>query len=52
MSELLKFLGYKCKRKEVEDIIWEVDEDADGCLDLEVPVPAQKYLHRERTVNM
>ena len=28
----LKFLGYKCKRAECEDMIWEVDEDCDHCV--------------------
>ena len=30
--DYLKFLGYKCKKVDVEDIIWEVDEDCDGCV--------------------
>lgn len=32
LSEALKGLGRKCTRKEVEEIIWEVDEDLDGCI--------------------
>eukprot|EP00966_Prymnesium_polylepis_P119663 2765401-Prymnesium_polylepis.1 len=28
----LKSLGHKCKRTDVEDMIWEVDEDCDKCL--------------------
>jgi len=35
LSEHLKFLGYKCKRAEVEDMIWEVDEDCDRCVSWE-----------------
>ena len=31
----MKFLGYKCKRNEVEDMIWEVDEDCDKCVNWE-----------------
>ena len=31
----LKFLGYKCKRAECEDMIWEVDEDCDRCVNWE-----------------
>ncbi len=32
LFDYLKFLGYKCKKVDVEDIIWEVDEDCDGCV--------------------
>ena len=33
----LKFLGYKCKnfKEEVEEMIWEVDEDCDKCVNWE-----------------
>ena len=32
LAEYLKFLGHKIKRAEVEDMIWEVDEDCDKCV--------------------
>ena len=32
LFDYLKFLGYKCKKVDVKDIIWEVDEDCDGCV--------------------
>jgi len=28
----LKFLGHKCKKQDVEDMIWEIDEDRDGAV--------------------
>ena len=31
--EMLKFLDRKISKKEVEEMIWEVDENLDGCLD-------------------
>lgn len=31
--EMLKKLQYKMHRKQVEEMIWEVDENLDGCLD-------------------
>merc|ERR1712087_49114 len=31
----LKFLGSKLKRTEVDDMIWEIDEDRDGCVSWE-----------------
>ena len=35
LSEYLRFLGYKCKKAEVDDMIWEVDEDCDHCVNWE-----------------
>mmetsp|Transcript_7216 Transcript_7216/g.12181 ORF Transcript_7216/g.12181 Transcript_7216/m.12181 type:complete len:221 (-) Transcript_7216:46-708(-) len=35
LHNYLKFLGHKCKRPEVEDMIWEIDEDNDGCVNWE-----------------
>ena len=32
LAEALKKLQYKCKRTDVEDMIWEVDEDCDGLI--------------------
>jgi hypothetical protein len=32
LSDALKKLNYKCKRTDVEDMIWEVDEDCDGLI--------------------
>lgn len=34
LTELFMRLGHKPKRGEVEDMIWEVDEDCDGCISL------------------
>jgi recombinational DNA repair protein RecR len=33
IMEILKKLGSKINKKEVEEMIWEVDENLDGCLD-------------------
>jgi len=33
LMEELEFLGHKVKRSEAELIVWEVDDDADGCVD-------------------
>lgn len=33
LTEALKALGKKTTKKEVEDMIWEVDENLDGCVD-------------------
>jgi len=35
LFDYLKFLGYKCNKAEVEDMIWEVDEDCDRCVSWE-----------------
>ena len=35
LSEHLRFLGHKCSKADVEDMIWEVDEDCDRCVDWE-----------------
>ena len=32
LADALKKLQYKCKRTDVEDMIWEVDEDCDGMI--------------------
>jgi len=32
LADALKKLAYKCKRTDVEDMIWEVDEDCDGLI--------------------
>ncbi|KAL1512289.1 hypothetical protein AB1Y20_005551 [Prymnesium parvum] len=32
LFESLKALGYKCKKADVEDMIWEIDEDCDRCV--------------------
>lgn len=32
LDHLFLALGHKSKRGEVEDMIWEVDEDCDGCI--------------------
>lgn len=32
LNQLFLALGHKAKRGEVEDMIWEVDEDCDGCI--------------------
>lgn len=32
LAEYLKHVGHKCKKNEVEDMIWEVDEDCDRCI--------------------
>ena len=33
LSGALLSLGKKCSKKEIEDLIWEVDENLDGCVD-------------------
>lgn len=32
LSTLFAQLGHKCKKNEIEDMIWEVDEDCDKCV--------------------
>ena len=32
LLEYLRFLKYDCKKRDVEDMIWEVDEDCDKCV--------------------
>ena len=43
--DYLKFLGHKCKKADVEDMIWEVDEDCDKAVSWDefkamCPIPA------------
>jgi len=33
VTEMFKFLNYKVNKHEIEEMIWEVDENLDGCLD-------------------
>ena len=35
LNEAMKVLGRKCTKKEIQDMIWEVDENLDGCVDWE-----------------
>jgi Ca2+-binding EF-hand superfamily protein len=35
LNEAMRLLGRKCTKKEIEDMIWEVDENLDGCVDWE-----------------
>jgi len=35
LNEAMRMLGRKCTKKEIEDMIWEVDENLDGCVDWE-----------------
>ena len=35
LNEAMRILGRRCTKKEVEDMIWEVDENLDGCVDWE-----------------
>merc|ERR1712194_1006747 len=32
LYEYLRFLGFRCNMTNVKDLIWEVDEDSDGCI--------------------
>lgn len=32
LNQVFQTLGHKPRRGEVEDLIWEVDEDCDGCI--------------------
>jgi Ca2+-binding EF-hand superfamily protein len=31
----MRMFGRKCTKKEIEDMVWEVDENLDGCVDWE-----------------
>ncbi|KAJ1397882.1 hypothetical protein B484DRAFT_312540, partial [Ochromonadaceae sp. CCMP2298] len=33
VREIFKFLNYKTTIKDIEEMVWEVDENLDGCLD-------------------
>ena len=35
LNEAMRLLGRKCTKKEIEDMVWEVDENLDGCVDWE-----------------
>lgn len=35
LNEAMRMLGRKCTKKEIEDMVWEVDENLDGCVDWE-----------------
>ena len=35
LMEHLRFLGHKCTKADAEDMIWEVDEDCDKCVNWE-----------------
>lgn len=35
LSEALRFFGKRCTRQEIQDMIWEVDENLDGAVDWE-----------------
>jgi calmodulin len=45
LQALFNALGHKPKRGEVEDLIWEVDEDCDGCISWQ---EFQRLYHRCR----
>jgi calmodulin len=45
LQALFNVLGHKPKRGEVEDLIWEVDEDCDGCISWQ---EFQRLYHRCR----
>lgn len=45
LQALFSALGHKPKRGEVEDLIWEVDEDCDGCISWQ---EFQRLYHRCR----
>eukprot|EP00947_MAST-08B_sp_MAST-8B-sp1_P001781 g1781.t1 len=46
LQECLKDLGRPCTKKEIEDMIWEVDENLDGCVDWK-----EFYLMFTRNIN-
>ena len=35
LNTYVRYLGHKPKKHEVEDMIWEVDENGDGCINWE-----------------
>lgn len=35
LYDYLRYLGLKCRRVDVDNMIWEVDENNDGCVDWE-----------------
>lgn len=65
LNQVFQTLGHKPRRGEVEDLIWEVDEDCDGCIGWQEfqrmyhrcrqdstgePMPAQRQQHASHMV--